>query len=138
MKKKNNIITYYNLYPFPLTVSSIEHIKDLQNKYVFYNTTSDFLNYTNSSDHFLTDPSISAVTVLASEKDTDYKTIIIVLDLDIVKKDLGVLAHESVHYADAMFDTLGMNGEGYDMGDEHYAYLVEWCFNRLFEYVTRK
>ena len=110
----------------------------MQSKYVFYKTTSDFLNYTNSSDYFLTDPSISAVTVLASEKDTDYKTIIIVLDLDIVKKDLGVLAHESVHYADAMFDTLGMNGEGYDMGDEHYAYLVEWCFNRLFEYVTRK
>lgn len=138
MKKKNNIITYYNIYPFPLTVASIDYIKDLQSKYVFYNTTSDFLNYTNSSDHFITDPSISAVTVLASEKDTDYKTIIIVLDLDIVKKDLGVLAHESVHYADAMFDTLGMNGEGYDNGDEHYAYLVEWCFNRLFEYVTRK
>ena len=138
MKKKNNIITYYNIYPFPLTVASIDHIKDLQSKYVFYNTTSDFLNYTNSSDHFLTDPSISAVTALASEKDTDYKTIIIVLDLDLAKKDLGILAHESVHYADAMFDTLGMNGEGYDRGDEHYAYLVEWCFNRLFEYVTRK
>ena len=138
MKKKNNIITYYNLYPLPLTVSSIEHIIDLQNKYVFYNTTSDFLNYTNSSDHFLTDSSISAVTVLASVKDTDYKTIIIVLDLDLAKKDLGILAHESVHYADAMFDTLGMNGEGYDNGDEHYAYLVEWCFNRLFDYVTRK
>ena len=37
MKKKNNIITYYNIYPFPLTVASIDHIKDLQNKYVFYN-----------------------------------------------------------------------------------------------------
>lgn len=138
MKKKNNIITYYNIYPFPLTVSSIDHIKDLQSKYVFYKTTSDFLNYTNSSDHFITDPSISAVTVLASEKDTDYKTVIVVLDLDLAKKDLGILAHESVHYADALFDTLGMNGEGYDSGDEHYAYLVEWCFNRLFEYVTRK
>lgn len=136
--KKNKIVTYYNLYPFPLTVTSIDYLKDLHNKYNFYHTILDFLNYTNPSDSIITDPSLSALTTLASEKDTDYKTIVIVLDLDVVKKDLGVLAHESVHYADAMFDALGMNGEGYDRGDEHYAYLVEWCFNRLFEYVKGK
>ena len=136
--KKNKIITYYNLYPFPLTVTSTDYIKELDSKYVFYSSTTDFLNYTNSHSIRGIDPSISALTTLASEKDTNYKTIVIVLDIDIVKKDLGVLAHESVHYADALFDTLGINGEGFEQGDEHYAYLVEWCFNRLFEYVEGK
>jgi hypothetical protein len=34
-------------------------------------------------------------------------------------------------YADAVFDYLHMNGEGYDAGNEHYAYLVTWCFEQL-------
>ena len=32
----------------------------------------------------------------------------------------------------------GLNGEGYDAGDEHYAYLAEWCFNCLLDYVERR
>lgn len=39
--------------------------------------------------------------------------------------------HESIHYADAVFEYLHMNGEGYDKGNEHYAYLVTWCFEQL-------
>ena len=60
------------------------------------------------------------------------------LDLDSVSNNLGILTHESIHYTDALFDSLGLNGEGYDAGDEHYAYLVEWCFNCLLDYVERR
>ena len=78
------------------------------------------------------------MTALVSDKETGRKSVLIILDLDTVNNNLGILAHESFHYADAMFDTLGMNGEGYDAGDEHYAYLAEWCFNCLLDYVERR
>ena len=78
------------------------------------------------------------MTVLVSDKETECKSVLIILDLDSVSNNLGILTHESVHYTDALFDSLGLNGEGYDAGDEHYAYLVEWCFNCLLDYVERR
>lgn len=138
MKKKSNIVVYQNLYPINLTIGTFDDIQEINNKYVFYERIDDLLNYHNSSNNLIISQSTAAKTILASEKSTDYKTILIILDTELANKYLGILAHESVHYADAVFDYLGMNGEGYDSGDEHYAYLVEWCFDRLFEYVTRK
>ena len=138
MKKKSNITVHQNIYPIDLTIATFDDIQEINNKYVFYECIDDLLNYRNSSNNLTIDQSSAAKTMLASEKSTDYKTILIILDTNLANKYLGILAHESVHYADVIFDCIGMNGEGYDSGDEHYAYLVEWCFNRLFEYVTRK
>ena len=137
-KKSNNIEVYKNLYPFSLSVASIDDIEEVNNKYYFYNNISDYLNYRNKIENLNTDPSLSALTVLVSDKETDRKSLLIMLDLTTVNNDLGILAHESIHYTDALFDSLGLNGEGYDAGDEHYAYLVEWCFNCLLDYVERR
>ena len=137
-KKCNNIEVYKNLYPFSLSVASIDDIEEVNNKYYFYNNISDYLNYRNKIENLNTDPSLSALTVLVSDKETDRKSLLIMLDLNTVNNNLGILANESIHYTDALFDSLGLNGEGYDAGDEHYAYLVEWCFNCLLDYVERR
>ena len=137
-KKSNNIEVYKNLYPFYLSVASIDDIEEVNNKYYFYNNISDYLNYSNKIENLNPDPSLSGLTALVSDKETEHKSVLIILDLNIVNNDLGVLAHESIHYTDALFDSLGLNGEGYDAGDEHYAYLVEWCFNCLLDYVERR
>lgn len=137
-KKSNNIEVYRNLYPFSLSVASINDIEEINNKYYFYNNISDYLNYSNKIENLNPDASLSALTVLVSDKETECKSVLIILDLNTVNNDLGILAHESIHYTDALFDSLGLNGEGYDAGDEHYAYLVEWCFNCLLDYVERR
>ena len=137
-KKSNNIEVYRNLYPFSLSVASINDIEEINNKYYFYNSISDYLNYSNKIENLNPDPSLSALTVLVSDKETEHKSVLIILDLNTVNNDLGILAHESIHYTDALFDSLGLNSEGYDAGDEHYAYLVEWCFNCLLDYVERR
>ena len=137
-KSNSNIEVYKNLYPFSLSVASMNDMEEINNKYYFYSSISDYLNYSNKKENLNLDPSLSGLTVLVSDKETECKSVLIILDLNIVNNDLGVLAHESIHYTDALFDSLGLNGEGYDAGDEHYAYLVEWCFNCLLDYVERR
>ena len=137
-KSNSNIEVYKNLYPFSLSVASINDIEEINNKYYFYSNISDYLNSSNRKGNLNSDPSWSGLTVLVSDKETEHKSVLIILDLNTVNNDLGILAHESIHYTDALFDSLGLNGEGYDAGDEHYAYLVEWCFNCLLDYVERR
>lgn len=48
----------------------------------------------------------------------------------------STLAHESIHYADAVYDYLSMNAEGYNEGNEQYAYLVTWCVEQLEDYAA--
>ena len=137
-KSNSNIEVYENLYPFSLSVASINDIEEINNKYYFYNNISDYLNYSNKIENLNPDPSLSGLTALVSDKETEHKSVLIILDLDSVSNNLGILTHESIHYTDALFDSLGLNGEGYDAGDEHYAYLAEWCFNCLLDYVERR
>ena len=137
-KSNSNIEVYKNLYPFSLSVASINDIEEINNKYYFYSNISDYLNSSNRKGNLNSDPSWSGLTVLVSDKETEHKSVLIILDLNTVNNDLGILAHESIHYTDALFDSLGLNGEGYDAGDEHYAYLAEWCFNCLLDYVERR
>ena len=137
-KSNSNIEVYENLYPFSLSVASINDIEEINNKYYFYSNISDYLNSSNRKENLNSDPSWSGLTVLVSDKETEHKSVLIILDLDSVSNNLGILTHESIHYTDALFDSLGLNGEGYDAGDEHYAYLAEWCFNCLLDYVERR
>ena len=46
-KSNSNIEVYENLYPFSLSVASINDIEEINNKYYFYNNISDYLNYSN-------------------------------------------------------------------------------------------
>ena len=46
------------------------------------------------------------------------------------------LAHEAVHVTNAIFEELGVD-TGYDH-DEHYAYMVQWVTDCLWQVVTGK
>lgn len=61
-------------------------------------------------------------------------------ELRIVLDDFhcSTLAHESIHYADAVYDYLSMNAEGYNEGNEQYAYLVTWCVEQLEDFIECK
>ena len=43
-----------------------------------------------------------------------------------------------IHYADAVYDYLSMNAEGYNEGNEQYAYLVTWCVEQLEDFIECK
>ena len=47
------------------------------------------------------------------------------------KTDLSSIVHESVHIADYIFESLGMNGQNYSERNEQYAYLVEYVFKEI-------
>lgn len=73
-------------------------------------------------------------TLLVREKYSRAVGILIVLD----DFHCSTLAHESIHYADAVYDYLSMNAEGYNEGNEQYAYLVTWCVEQLEDFIECK
>lgn len=73
------------------------------------------------------------------------KMLVIFFDFFLTTKELrnddfhcSTLAHESIHYADAVYDYLSMNAEGYNEGNEQYAYLVTWCVEQLKDFIECK
>ena len=82
-KSNSNIEVYENLYPFSLSVASINDIEEINNKYYFYNNISDYLNYSNKIENLNPDPSLSGLTVLVSDKETEHKSVLIILDLEL-------------------------------------------------------
>lgn len=73
-------------------------------------------------------------TTLVREKYSRAVGILIVLD----DFHCSTLAHESIHYADAVYDYSSMNTEGYNEGNEQYAYLVTWCVEQLEDFIECK
>lgn len=134
MKKKKEenykIGVYENLYPVTLYVAKLEDWEGVVSKFDFYRTTSDLRN---AKDNVKIDAprNIGGVTYLVREKDSEALGILILLG----DSQCSTLAHESIHYADAVYDYLYMNGEGYDQGNEQYAYLVTWCVDQLDEFL---
>lgn len=78
--------------------------------------------------------SVMGATFLVREKYSRAVGILIVLD----DFHCSTLAHESIHYADAVYDYLSMNAEGYNEGNEQYAYLVTWCVEQLEDFIECK
>ena len=73
----------------------------------------------------------SAVTALATNKSSGYIGVIV---FTTSKKYLkgSTIAHEAVHFADAVFEELSMTSQYFRDGNEPYAYLVGWaakCIN---------
>ena len=63
-KSNSNIEVYENLYPFSLSVASINDIEEINNKYYFYNNISDYLTYSNKIENLNLDPSLYGLTAL--------------------------------------------------------------------------
>lgn len=125
--KKTTIKEYRNLYPVTLYVDYLGNSANLNEIFNFYNRIDDWAELKNEGTIYI-DRDINGATFLVLNKITGRKGVLILLDKDC---PVSTQAHESIHYADAVFDYLRMNGEGYDAGNEHYAYLVTWCFEQL-------
>ena len=132
--KKTKAALYQNLYPVNLYVSTLDDWDDITNFFDFFNVTKELLE-----DEPVKTPKkpaeVGGVTYLVREKDTRSVGVLIVLSDGYM---CSTLAHESIHYADAVYDYLRMNAEGYDDGNEQYAYLVSWCVDSLYDYLEWK
>lgn len=128
--KKTKAFLYQNLYPINLYVALIDDWDDVNNFFDFFITTDNLKN-----DEVNGEPSkpvnASAATYLVREKKSRAIGILILID----DYSSSTLAHESIHYADAVYDFLRMNAEGYNEGNEQYAYLVTWCVEQLEDYI---
>ncbi|QOR58006.1 hypothetical protein [uncultured phage cr50_1] len=128
--KKTKAFLYQNLYPINLYVALIDDWDDVNNFFDFFITTDNLRN-----DEVNGGPSkpvnASAATYLVREKNTRAIGILILIG----DYSSSTLAHESIHYADAVYDFLKMNAEGYNEGNEQYAYLVTWCVEQLDDYI---
>ena len=128
--KKTKAFLYQNLYPINLYVALIDDWDDVNNFFDFFITTDNLKN-----DEVNGEPSkpvnASAANYLVREKKSRAIGILILID----DYSSSTLAHESIHYADAVYDFLKMNAEGYNEGNEQYAYLVTWCVEQLEDYI---
>lgn len=132
--KPHNILLFQNLYPINLYVSDLDNWDEITQFFDFFLTTKHLQN----EDKCETPDKpngILGVTYLVAEKKSGAMGILIVLRSNI---KCSTLAHESIHYADAVYDFLRMNAEGYNEGNEQYAYLVTWCVEQLEEYLQWK
>ena len=43
------------------------------------------------------------------------------------KPDISTICHESVHFADCVYEELGMVSQNFSQGNEPYAYLAGWA-----------
>ena len=131
--KTTKAFLYPNLYPVDLHVTTV-CVWDVGWGFCyFFLTTKELRNDEPERDR----PKLSSVmgaTFLVREKYSRAVGILIVLD----DFHCSTLAHESIHYADAVYDYLSMNAEGYNEGNEQYAYLVTWCVEQLEDFIECK
>lgn len=133
MKRATKAFLYQNLYPINLYITTLDDWHDACEFFDFFLTTKELRNDEPERDV----PKLNSVmgaTFLVREKNTRAVGILIVLD----NFDCSTLAHESIHYADAVYDYLRMNAEGYDEGNEQYAYLVTWCVEQIEDFIECK
>lgn len=131
--KTTKAFLYQNLYPVNLYVTTLDDWEDACDFFDFFLTTKELRNDEPERDR----PKLSSVmraTFLVREKYSRAVGILIVLD----DFHCSTLAHESTHYADAVYDYLSMNAEGYNEGNEQYAYLVTWCVEQLEDFIECK
>lgn len=127
--KSTKAYLYKNLYPINLYISTLDNWEDVTDFFDFFANTKDLRN--DDPGEVNKAKQISGATYLVREKNTRAVGILILLD----DFNCSTLAHESVHYADAVYDYLKMYSVGYDEGNEQYAYLITWCVDCLVDFI---
>lgn len=127
--KSTKAFLYKNLYPINLYVSTMDNWGDVTDFFDFFANIKDLRN--DDPGNPTKANQISAATYLVREKNTRTVGILILLE----DFSCSTLAHESVHYADAVYDYLNMYSVGYDEGNEQYAYLITWCVDCLVDFI---
>lgn len=121
---------YYCLYPSTLVVVHLtkDNMDELIDHFTFYKRTGDLQCEKFSKEEVSTflNGSLEACVYSAMDNETnDYCVLVIIKsDSDLI----STACHEAVHVADYYFQLCGMYTNDFSDGDEHYAYLVQWCF----------
>lgn len=132
-KKFRNIVLYQTFYPFNLYVITIDDW-DIALEFFDFFATIEKLRSDKPYMEVSKMEGAAAATYLVREKNTRSVGALIVLD----EIGCSTIAHESIHFSDALYDYLGMSSTGYDDGNEQYAYLVTWCVECLEQFVEWK
>lgn len=98
--KSTKAFLYKNLYPINLYVSTMDNWGDVTDFFDFFANIKDLRN--DDPGNPTKANQISAATYLVREKNTRTVGILILLE----DFSCSTLAHESVHYADAVYDYL--------------------------------
>ena len=122
-KKNDNIIEYKaEIYPFSLWVT--KSIDGLDKKFVFVDMRdSSEENIDGYKQLIDVQKSVDAITIPVWERSTGRRGVLVVLLSNI---DTNLIAHESVHVADYIFQETCMYTSDFRDGNEPYAYLVGW------------
>ena len=108
--KTTKAFLYQNLYPVNLYVTTLDDWEDACDFFDFFLTTKELRNDEPERDR----PKLSSVM------------------------GATFLVREKYSRADAVYDYLSMNAEGYNEGNEQYAYLVTWCVEQLEDFIECK
>lgn len=76
-------------------------------------------------------------TIIVRDKRTEDKGVLILIEAP-DKLDgtaIEVAAHESTHATDVIWDIIGGVGQGYDQGNEPYAYLLGWIAGKVGQFM---
>lgn len=120
----------FNIYPCSLWVTEETNITKLSSKFHFckrdnlYQIDDDIMGIQNELDN----DSIESACIPVIDKDTNCIGILMIIIRSI---PISVIAHESVHIADYVFQLCDINSEDFRDGNEHYAYLVGWIAEQI-------
>ena len=100
----------------------------LLKRFTFYVNTEGWNKINkNMEDEFASSctTAIAGCYVVEEKSTRNVGILLVIYDIDSV--DTSVIAHESVHLADYIYEATGCNSEDFSDGNEAYAYLVGWA-----------
>ena len=133
------IIAYSpDIYPVYLYVGSKDDLDEANEIFDGYDTLVDAANDEDPGTIVFDRDTTAATTVCVKEKNTGSIGLLVLIDFGKIEDMTSeVIAHESVHVADGMFDHLGLTKQSYKEGNEHYAYLVGWIAGSISNYIIQ-
>ncbi len=115
-----------DIYPVDLYISTIDCFEEMKRKFLFYPTIKDLLNKENNG---------SPISPVSADGVTFGVLILIEAPDKLDGTAIEVAAHESTHATDVIWDIIGGIGQGYDQGNEPYAYLLGWIAGKVGQFM---
>lgn len=139
MRNRNNRVSTYDngIYPIRLIVSDTSHISILKKNY----RELSIIDY---STYELADAGGGSLaetrSVLDCSRNQEVNGVLVLLSkevLDNIEENAEIVAHEAVHVADLIFESIGATTGCFSDGNEPYAYLVQWAAKNIFDHIKR-
>lgn len=106
----------------------------MKKKFLFYPTIKDLLNNENNGSPI--SQSVQMELHLQQIRELETKSAYSYTEAQINQMvQLQKYAHESTHATDVIWDIIGGVGQGYDQGNEPYAYLLGWIAGKVGQFM---